>query len=152
MFLWSVCSSKLSVFKLTLRIFLSFQSEKLGGTLMEQLAKIEPVLEDLRRRRDERVNEFKAIQSKIVRLQAEISGAIDHGDPAAPVVDDNDLSLKRLGELKEHLNDLQTEKVALKFPFPGCLAAILTLIVFLFRMEGCKKLTSRLTVFMKCAT
>lgn len=86
------------------------RSEKLGGTLMEQLAKIEPVLEDLRRRRDERVNEFKAIQSKIVRLQAEISGAIDHGDPAAPVVDENDLSLKRLGELKEHLNDLQTEK------------------------------------------
>jgi Ase1/PRC1/MAP65 family protein len=84
---------------------------------MEQLAKIEPVLEDLRRRRDERVNEFKAIQSKIVRLQAEISGAIVHGDPAAPVVDENDLSLKRLGELKEHLNDLQTEKVALNcFP------------------------------------
>jgi Ase1/PRC1/MAP65 family protein len=40
---------------------------------MEQLAKIEPVLEDLRRRRDGRVKEFKAIQSKIVRLQAEIS-------------------------------------------------------------------------------
>lgn len=86
------------------------RSEKLGGTLMEQLAKIEPVLEDLRRRRDERVNEFKAIQSKIVCLQAEISGAIDYGDPAAPVVDENDLSLKKLGELKEHLNDLQTEK------------------------------------------
>lgn len=58
---------------------------------MEQLAKIEPVLEDLRRRRDERVNEFMAIQSKIVRLQAEISGAIDHGDPVAPMVDENDL-------------------------------------------------------------
>ena len=125
-----LCSSKLSVFKLTLRKFLSIQSEKLGGTLMEQLAKIEPVLEDLRRRRDERVNEFKAIQSNIVRLQAENSGAIDQGDPAAPVVDENDLSLKRLGELKEHLNDLQTEKVALKFAFPGCLAAILKLIVF----------------------
>ncbi|PWZ44136.1 65-kDa microtubule-associated protein 1 [Zea mays] len=85
-------------------------SEKLGGTLMEQLAKIEPMLEDLRHRRDERVNEFKAIQSNIVRLQAENSGAIDQGDPATPVVDENDLSLKRLGELKEHLNDLQTEK------------------------------------------
>ena len=35
MFLWSVCSSKLSVFKLTLRKILSIQSEKLGGTLME---------------------------------------------------------------------------------------------------------------------
>lgn len=89
---------------------------------MEQLAKIEPVLEDLRRRRDERVNEFRAIQSQIVRLQAEFSGGIDLGDPAAPVVDENDLSLKRLGELKEQLNDLQKEKVAyraLNFPFPG---------------------------------
>ncbi|CAD6272153.1 unnamed protein product [Miscanthus lutarioriparius] len=86
------------------------RSEKLGGTLMEQIAKIEPVLEELRRRRDGRVNEFRAIQLQIVRLQAEISGAIDHGDPAAPMVDENDLSLKRLGELKEQLNDLQTEK------------------------------------------
>jgi hypothetical protein len=125
-----LCSSKLLVFKLTLRKILFIRSEKLGGTLMEQLAKIEPMLEDLRRRRDERVNEFKAIQSNIVRLQAENSGAIDQGDPAAPVVDENDLSLKRLGELKEHLNDLQTEKVALKFAFPDCLAAILKLIVF----------------------
>jgi hypothetical protein len=33
-------------------------------------------------------------------------------------------------ELKEHLNDLQTEKVALKFAFPGCLVVILKLIVF----------------------
>jgi hypothetical protein len=46
------------------------------------------------------------------------------------VVDENDLSLKRLGELKGHLNDLQTENVALKFAFLGCLAAILKLIVF----------------------
>ena len=125
---------------------------------MEQIAKIEPVLEDLRRRRDDRVNDFRAIQLQIVRLQAEISGAIDHGDPAAPMVDENDLSLKRLGELKEQLNDLQTEKVAyraLKFSFPGCLVAILKLIVltfFFFRNAGCKKLTSRLTVFRKCAT
>jgi protein regulator of cytokinesis 1 len=108
---------------------------------MEQLAKIQPVLEDLRRRRDDRLNDFRAIQLQIVRLQAEISGAIDHGDPAAPMVDENDLSLKRLGELKEQLNDLQTEKVAyraLKFSFPGCLAAILKLIVFFSGMQAAK--------------
>lgn len=86
------------------------RSEKLGGTLMEQLAKTEPVLEDLRHRMDERINEFRAVQLQIVCLQAEISGAIDHGDPTAPVVDENDLSLKRLGELKAQLNKLQTEK------------------------------------------
>jgi len=89
---------------------------------MEQLAKIQPVLEDLRRRRDDRLNDFRAIQLQIVRLQAEISGAIDHGDPAAPMVDENDLSLKRLGELKEQLNGLQTERVvykALHFSFQG---------------------------------
>ncbi|OEL33976.1 65-kDa microtubule-associated protein 2 [Dichanthelium oligosanthes] len=86
------------------------RSEKLGGTLMEQLAKIEPVLKDLRQRRDERVNEFRAVQLQIAHLQAEISGIIDHGDLTAPVVDENDLSLKRLRELKAQLNDLQTEK------------------------------------------
>ncbi|RLM97728.1 65-kDa microtubule-associated protein 5-like [Panicum miliaceum] len=86
------------------------RSEKLGGTLMEQLAKIEPVLRDLRQRRDERVNEFRAVLLQIVRLQSEISGTIDHGDPTAPVVDENDLSLKRLGELRLQLNELQTEK------------------------------------------
>ncbi|WVZ98515.1 hypothetical protein U9M48_043945 [Paspalum notatum var. saurae] len=86
------------------------RSEKLGGTLLEQLAKTEPVLEDLRHRRDERVNEFRAVQMQIIRLQAEISGAIDHGDPTAPMVDQNDLSLKRLGELKAQLNELQIDK------------------------------------------
>ncbi|KAM0916296.1 hypothetical protein ACQ4PT_010359 [Festuca glaucescens] len=84
--------------------------EKLGGTLMEQLAKVEPVLDDLRRRRDERVNEFLAVQLHIVRLQAEISGTINHGDPAAPLVDETDLSIKRLTELKTQLNELQAEK------------------------------------------
>ncbi|KAF6990168.1 hypothetical protein CFC21_007401 [Triticum aestivum] len=84
--------------------------EKLGGTLMEQLAKLEPVLDDLRRRRDERINEFLAVQLHIVRLQAEISGTINHGDPAAPLVDETDLSTGRLAELKTQLNELQTEK------------------------------------------
>jgi protein regulator of cytokinesis 1 len=90
---------------------LFIQVEKLGGTLMEQLAKVEPVLDDLRRRRDERVNEFLAVQLHIVRLQAEISGTINHGDPAAPLVDETDLSIRRLAELKTQLNELQTEKV-----------------------------------------
>lgn len=77
------------------------------------------------------MNEFMAIQLQIVRLQAEISGAIDHGDPAAPVVDENDISLKRLGELKAQLNELQTERVVyrdLEFSFPYCLAVILKLV------------------------
>uniref|UniRef100_A0A0D9WGG1 Microtubule-associated protein MAP65-1a n=1 Tax=Leersia perrieri TaxID=77586 RepID=A0A0D9WGG1_9ORYZ len=84
--------------------------EKLGGSLMEQLAKVEPVLEDLRRRRDERVEEFMAVQMQIVRLHSEISGTIDHGDPVAPLVDETNLSLRRLAELKNQLNELQTEK------------------------------------------
>jgi len=86
------------------------RSEKLGGTLMEQLAKVEPVLRDLRQKRDERVKEFRAVLLQIVHLQSEISGTIDHGDPTAPVVDENDLSLKRLGALKLQLNELQAEK------------------------------------------
>uniref|UniRef100_A0ACD5TH90 Uncharacterized protein n=1 Tax=Avena sativa TaxID=4498 RepID=A0ACD5TH90_AVESA len=86
------------------------REENLGGTLMEQLAKVEPVLDGLRRRRDERVNEFLAVQLHIVRLQAEISGTINHGDPATPLVDETDLSIGRLTELKTQLNELQAEK------------------------------------------
>uniref|UniRef100_A0ACD5TLA5 Uncharacterized protein n=1 Tax=Avena sativa TaxID=4498 RepID=A0ACD5TLA5_AVESA len=86
------------------------REENLGGTLMEQLAKVEPVLDDLRRRKDERVNEFLAVQLHIVRLQAEISGTINHGDPATPLVDETDLSIGRLTELKTQLNELQSEK------------------------------------------
>jgi protein regulator of cytokinesis 1 len=41
-----------------------------------------------------------------------MSGTIDHGDITAPGVDESDLSLKRLGELKLKLNELQSEKVA----------------------------------------
>jgi Ase1/PRC1/MAP65 family protein len=93
-------------------LFLLSQSEKLGGTLMEQLAKIEPVLKDLRQRRDQRIDEFRAVQQQIAHLQAEISGTIDPGEPAPPLVDDSDLSLKWLGELKVQLNELQMEKVA----------------------------------------
>ncbi|KAF0922763.1 hypothetical protein E2562_001152 [Oryza meyeriana var. granulata] len=84
--------------------------EKLGGTLMEQLAKVEPVLDDLRRRRDERVEEFMVVQVQIVRLHAEISGTIDHGDPVPPLVDEANLSLRRLAEFKSKLKELQTEK------------------------------------------
>lgn len=84
--------------------------EKLGGTLMEQLAKVEPVLDDLRMRRDERVNEFLTVQLRIFRLEAEISGTTDHGDPAAPLVDETNLSIRRLTELKTQLTELQTEK------------------------------------------
>jgi Ase1/PRC1/MAP65 family protein len=79
---------------------------------MEQLAKIEPVLKDLRQRRDERIDEFRAVQWQIACLQAEISGTIDHGDPTPPFVDESKLSLKYLGELKGQLNGLQMEKVA----------------------------------------
>ncbi|KAG8085551.1 hypothetical protein GUJ93_ZPchr0010g9278 [Zizania palustris] len=85
--------------------------EKLGGTLMEQLTNVEPVLEDLRRRRDERIKDFTVVQLEIVRLHAEISGTIDQGHPAAPLVDETNLSLSRLGELKRQLNELQTEKL-----------------------------------------
>ena len=92
-------------------MFLHMQVEKLGGTLLEQLAKVEPVLEDLRRRRDERVEEFMVVQAQIVRLHAEISGTIENGDPVPPLVDETNLSLRRLAEFKSQLKELQTEKV-----------------------------------------
>jgi protein regulator of cytokinesis 1 len=42
--------------------------------LKQQLAKIKPVLEDLRSKKDEKVKEFLKIKSQISQICAEIAG------------------------------------------------------------------------------
>ncbi|KAG1327748.1 65-kDa microtubule-associated protein 5 [Cocos nucifera] len=82
--------------------------EKPKGTLKEQVAGIRPLLDDLRRKREERVKEFSDVQLQIMRICAEIAGNTYQG--SSPQVDERDLSLKRLGELKTHLQELQKDK------------------------------------------
>ncbi|XP_077242637.1 65-kDa microtubule-associated protein 5-like [Tasmannia lanceolata] len=86
------------------------RSEKSKGTLKEQIAAIKPVLEDLRRKKEERVKEFSDVQMQITRICAEIAGNVHRSNSIAPQVDEWDLTVKKLGEMKSHLEELQREK------------------------------------------
>lgn len=79
-------------------------------SLKEQVSKIDPLLKDLRRRRDERIKEFLEVQLQIVHICAEISGDVHSSGSEFSQVDERDLTLKRLGELKCQLLELQKEK------------------------------------------
>ncbi|ONK63667.1 uncharacterized protein A4U43_C07F17640 [Asparagus officinalis] len=70
---------------------------------------LKPFLEELRRKRAERVKEFSEVQLHIGRICAEIAG--NHlGSSSVPQVDERDLSIKRLEELKSQLQELQKDK------------------------------------------
>ncbi|KAK2407498.1 65-kDa microtubule-associated protein [Trifolium repens] len=81
------------------------------GTLKQQLANIRPVLEELRSKKDERVKEFLKIKSQISQICAEIAGCGQSKGVTDQDVGQCDLTAKKLGELKSHLDELQNEKM-----------------------------------------
>ncbi|KAG6528371.1 hypothetical protein ZIOFF_010525 [Zingiber officinale] len=84
--------------------------ENAAGALREQLAMIKPLLEDLRKMKEERIKEFQDVQSQIAWVCSEMSGNIYHGSSISSQVDEQDLTIKRLGDLKSQLLELQQEK------------------------------------------
>ncbi|CAA3011666.1 65-kDa microtubule-associated 1-like [Olea europaea subsp. europaea] len=82
--------------------------EKTSGSIKEQLAAIAPALEKLWNQKDERMKEFSDVQSQIQKICAEIAGV--SGPEESPAVDESDLSLKKLDEFHDQLQDLQKEK------------------------------------------
>lgn len=90
------------------------QPEKRAGTLKEQLDSITPALQEMRLRKEERLNQFRAVQGQIQKISAEIAG--DSNDaPSTIAVNENDLSLKRLEEYQNELQRLYNEKVPVQF-------------------------------------
>lgn len=89
------------------------QFEKAKGTLKQQMSSVRPVLEDLRLKKEQRVKDFTETQSQIARICAEIAGNGQSIMPSDPQVNERDLTVKKLGELKSHLHELQNEKVFL---------------------------------------
>ncbi|XP_027356705.1 65-kDa microtubule-associated protein 5 [Abrus precatorius] len=79
------------------------------GTLKQQIATIRPVLEDLRSKKDDRIKEFSKIKSQISQICAEIAGCGQSKNVTDP--NQGDLTVKKLGELKSHLQELQNEKI-----------------------------------------
>lgn len=75
------------------------------------MSAISPVLEDLRLKKQERIKEFSETQLQIVQICAEIAGNDPTISSAELHVDERDLTSKKLGEMKSHLQELQSEKV-----------------------------------------
>lgn len=88
------------------------QPEKMTGTLKEQLDSITPALREMRLRKEERVNQFRAVQAQIQKISAEVAGLSEYDDSSTNViVNENDLSLKKLEEYQIELQGLHNEKV-----------------------------------------
>ena len=85
------------------------------GTLKERISSIKPVLEDLRLKKEKRIKDFSETQLQIGRICAEIAGNSQFINSAEPRVNERDLTLKKLGELKSQLQELQYEKVPLTY-------------------------------------
>lgn len=84
----------------------------MAGTLKEQLDSITPALKEMRLRKEERVNQFRAVQGQIQKISAEIAGQSEFSDSSLDLkVNDNDLSLKKLEEYQNELQRLHNEKV-----------------------------------------
>ncbi|KAE9592631.1 putative microtubule-associated protein, MAP65/Ase1/PRC1 [Lupinus albus] len=83
------------------------QSDQNSRSLKEELARVRPELEEMWRRKSERVNQFIEVQEKIRRITYEIYGP---GEDVSAIVDESDLSLRKLEELHRQLLALQEEK------------------------------------------
>eukprot|EP00268_Persea_americana_P019899 TRINITY_DN20245_c0_g1_i2.p1 TRINITY_DN20245_c0_g1~~TRINITY_DN20245_c0_g1_i2.p1 ORF type:complete len:596 (-),score=140.42 TRINITY_DN20245_c0_g1_i2:113-1900(-) len=85
--------------------------EKITGTLKEQLDSITPALREMQLRKEERVNQFRAVQMQIQKISAEIEGLSELNiSPTDVPVNENDLSLKKLDEYRVELQRLHREK------------------------------------------
>ncbi|KAJ0638101.1 putative microtubule-associated protein, MAP65/Ase1/PRC1 [Helianthus annuus] len=85
--------------------------EKMAGTLKEQLGAIAPALQKLQIKKAERTKQFETIQSEIQKISAEIAGQSEYEDVLPHViVNENDLSLKRLEEYQMELQRLHADK------------------------------------------
>jgi protein regulator of cytokinesis 1 len=91
-------------------MIVTVQPDKRAGSLKEQLDSITPALREMRLRKEERLNQFRAVQGQIQRISAEIAGNSDDA-PSTIAVNENDLSLKRLEDYQNELQRLYNEKV-----------------------------------------
>jgi protein regulator of cytokinesis 1 len=75
--------------------------------LKEELGRILPQLEEMRKRKLDRRKQFHEVVEDIRKISSEIYGSADHNI----LVDEADLSLRRLEELHRQLHELEKEKV-----------------------------------------
>ncbi|KAG6479337.1 hypothetical protein ZIOFF_062800 [Zingiber officinale] len=76
--------------------------------LKEELNSITPQLEEMRKRKGERLIQFSEVKQQIRNISVEIMATEYH--PSRHVVDESDLSIRKLEELCRYLESLQKEK------------------------------------------
>uniref|UniRef100_A0A6M2F212 65-kDa microtubule-associated protein 3-like n=1 Tax=Populus davidiana TaxID=266767 RepID=A0A6M2F212_9ROSI len=82
------------------------QADQNSGSLKEELGRILPQLEEMRKRKLDRRKQFHEVVEDIQKISSEIYGSADHNI----LVDEDDLSLRRLEELHRQLHELEKEK------------------------------------------
>ncbi|KAL6008517.1 hypothetical protein ACLOJK_034029 [Asimina triloba] len=85
------------------------QSDQNMGSLKEELKAIVPQLEEMRKRKLDRLNQFLEVMEQIKKISKEIYGPRDYSS-SKMVVDESDLSAKKLEEMHTQLQALQKEK------------------------------------------
>ncbi|KAJ4955309.1 hypothetical protein NE237_012092 [Protea cynaroides] len=85
------------------------QCDQKSGNLKEELRAIVPELEEMRNRKCERRNQFIEVLQKIQKISNEICSSTEY-NPSRIVVDETDLSLRKLEELHRQLQALKKEK------------------------------------------
>ncbi|OIW01884.1 hypothetical protein TanjilG_31066 [Lupinus angustifolius] len=88
------------------------KTEKRSASLKEKLASVTPLVEDLKKRKDERLKQFADIKVQIEKISGEISGLhpVNNAVSNTTAAEEQDLSLRRLNEYQTHLHTLQKEK------------------------------------------
>ncbi|KAL7584757.1 65-kDa microtubule-associated protein 1 [Lactuca sativa] len=81
---------------------------KTSGSIKEQLAAIAPALEQLWKQKEERVKKYANVLTQIQKIRGEISGTNEQ--TGSFTVDESDLSVKKLDEFHDHLQELEKEK------------------------------------------
>lgn len=78
--------------------------------MKDELKQILPQVDEMRKRKLERSNQFLEVLEEIQKISNELNG-YEHS-ASKLVLEETDLSLKKLDELNRQLHELQQEKVA----------------------------------------
>lgn len=81
-----------------------------SGSLNQELATIMPQLEEMKRKRNERKSQFSEVLKQINSISLELAGSTEKNHNIM-CIDDCDLSMKKLDDLRSQLLLLQKEKV-----------------------------------------
>lgn len=86
------------------------KTDKRLASLKEQLALVTPLLEDLRKKKEERVKQFAEVRSQIEKIASEMTEFNQNNATTNSVSIEDDFSIRKFSEYQAQLRKLQKEK------------------------------------------